>query len=465
MAGSDSFKLLPTIGGVIVAVLVYYLVRSTSAGEPAALTASVSALCATWWMLEAIPLPVTALVPLALFPVFGVLTSEQVASAVGNPVILLFLGGFIMSSAMERSGAHRRLALMIVSAIGGESPKRLVFGFMVAIAALSTFISNTAALLMLLPILSATVETAEDRELAPVLFLAVAYAASIAGIGTPIGTPPNLLFLQSYEQATGETIGFASWMMLNLPIVVVMLPIAGWWLTRRLSGNYTVTLPTVGDWTQAEVRTLAVYAVVAMLWITRSEPFGGWSTWLDVPQATDASVALLGVVAMFLVPNGTGGRLLDWKTAESIPWGMLLLFAGGIAIARAFSSSGLGDLIGTSIAALGSLPLPLLLVGICLSITFLTELTSNTATAALLMPVLAVAAVAADTDPLVFMLPAVISISFAFMLPVATPTNAVIYGTNRVTIRRMIREGVVLNLIGVIVIAAYFLVRGQGSLL
>lgn len=465
MAGSDSFKLLPTIGGVIVAVLVYYLVRSTSAGEPAALTASVSALCATWWMLEAIPLPVTALVPLALFPVFGVLTSEQVASAVGNPVILLFLGGFIMSSAMERSGAHRRLALMIVSAIGGESPKRLVFGFMVAIAALSTFISNTAALLMLLPILSATVETAEDRELAPVLFLAVAYAASIAGIGTPIGTPPNLLFLQSYEQATGETIGFASWMMLNLPIVVIMLPIAGWWLTRRLSGNYTVTLPTVGDWTQAEVRTLAVYAVVAMLWITRSEPFGGWSTWLDVPQATDASVALLGVVAMFLVPNGTGGRLLDWKTAESIPWGMLLLFAGGIAIARAFSSSGLGDLIGTSIAALGSLPLPLLLVGICLSITFLTELTSNTATAALLMPVLAVAAVAADTDPLVFMLPAVISISFAFMLPVATPTNAVIYGTNRVTIRRMIREGVVLNLIGVIVIAAYFLVRGQGSLL
>lgn len=465
MAGSDSFKLLPTIGGVIVAVLVYHLVRSTSAGEPAALTASVSALCATWWMLEAIPLPVTALVPLALFPVFGVLTSEQVASAVGNPVILLFLGGFIMSSAMERSGAHRRLALMIVSAIGGESPKRLVFGFMVAIAALSTFISNTAALLMLLPILSATVETAEDRELAPVLFLAVAYAASIAGIGTPIGTPPNLLFLQSYEQATGETIGFASWMMLNLPIVVIMLPIAGWWLTRRLSGNYTVTLPTVGDWTQAEVRTLAVYAVVAMLWITRSEPFGGWSTWLDVPQATDASVALSGVVAMFLVPNGTGGRLLDWKTAESIPWGMLLLFAGGIAIARAFSSSGLGDLIGTSIAALGSLPLPLLLVGICLSITFLTELTSNTATAALLMPVLAVAAVAADTDPLVFMLPAVISISFAFMLPVATPTNAVIYGTNRVTIRRMIREGVVLNLIGVIVIAAYFLLRGQGSLL
>ena len=456
MLSTDIFKIGPVIAGITISIAVSLVVNSTGVGNAAAITAGVSALCAVWWMLEAIPLPVTALVPLAVFPLTGVLTPDQVASAYGSPIILLFLGGFIMSAAMERSGAHRRLALNIVAAIGGESPRRLVIGFMAATALLSMFISNTAAVLMMLPIIVATVEGAESKKLTPTLFLAVGYTASIAGIGTPIGSPPNLLFIQAYRDVSGVDMGFASWMVITLPIVFVMLAIAAVWLTRNLKPGHRIRIPPTGPWTAAQARTIATFACVAILWITRSEPFGGWSDLLGMPNASDATVALLGVIVMFLVPNGVGGRLLDWQCAEKIPWGTLLIFAGGITIARAFSSSGLGDLVGTSVSALGALPLPILLVVLCLCITFLTELTSNTATAALLMPVLASAAIAANLDPLVLMLPAAITVSFAFMLPVATPPNAVIYGSGKVSVRQMVREGLVLNLAGVVVISLYF---------
>ncbi len=421
--------------------------------QDAIVTAAITALCAAWWVTEAIPLPVTALIPLSLFPLLGVLEPNVVAQAYGHPLILFFLGGFIMSAAMEKSGAHRRLALGIVKGVGGTSVRRLVFGFMLASAFLSMFISNTAALLMLLPIMMATIEGVEDKQLRIILLLAVAYAASIGGIGTPIGTPPNLLFIQSYEQATGAHISFLNWMLIAIPIVAVMLVITCFWLTRNLKKAHGIQLPHVGSWTSPERRTLAIFFVTAMLWITRTAPFGGWSEMLSLPWASDANIALLAVIAMFLMPNGDGGKILDWESARTIPWGMLLLFAGGIAIAKAFEASGLGLAIGNSIASFNTFSLPVLILVICFTVIFLTELTSNTATAALLMPLLANAAIVGGFDPLLIMLPAVYAISFAFMLPVATPTNAVVYGTKHIPISRMVREGVFLNFAGIAVIS------------
>lgn len=442
--------------GICLAALASGGVSLTGAHFHAAIVAGVTTLCAVWWVTEAIPIPATSLIPLALFPLLGILTPNQVAGAYGNQLVLLFLGGFMLSSAMERSGAHRRLALGIVSIIGCGGARRLVFGFMCASALLSMFISNTAALLMLLPIIIATVEGSDDPELRTVLILATGYAASIGGIGTPVGTPPNLLFMQAYQEATGSGISFLDWMRRMLPVVLVMLPITGLYLTRNIGRTHDITLPPVGTWRACERRTLAIFLATAILWITRTEPLGGWSTWVSMPGATDASVALLAVVAMFLIPDGRGERLLNWETASKIPWGMLLLFAGGIAIARAFTASGLSDIVGEFITGIVTMPVVFLVFAICLFVTFLTEFTSNTATAALLMPILASAAVASGVSPGALMVPAVISTSFAFMLPVATPTNAVVFGTGHVPIRRMAREGIVLNLIGVAVITAYF---------
>ena len=359
----------------------------------------------------------------------------------------------MLSRAMERSGAHRRLALGMVRLFGGHDQRRLVLGFMVASAALSMWISNTATTLMLLPVAMALLDDDNRERLGAVLLLGVAYAASIGGIATPVGTPPNLIFMQVYADEVGTAPGFAQWMSWGLPIVILFVPLAGLWLTRRLGGEQAPEVPAVGRWQSAEVRTLLVFAITALLWVTRREPFGGWSGWLDLPNANDASVALLAVVALFLVPDGRGGRLLDWPTAERIPWGVLILFGGGIALARAFSASGLSALLGGALTGLGHWPVWMALIGLCLAVTFLTEITSNTATTVLLMPVLALAAMGSGIDPLLLMVPAAMSASCAFMLPVATAPNAVVYGSGLISTRQMASEGLVLNLIGALCIS------------
>ncbi len=423
-------------------------------GDSAAIVTAVTVWCILWWVFEPVPIPVTSLLPLALLPLLGVLTPAQVGQAYGSPLILLLLGGFILSRAMEHSGAHRRIALGMVRLLGGGSDRRLVFGFMVAAAGLSMWISNTATTLMLLPVALAVLDGSSDRaRLAVPLLLGVAYSASVGGLGTPIGTPPNLIFMQVYEDTTGGSISFTQWMAWALPVVVLMIPLMGWWLTRALSGNSVVDLPTVGKWSTAEKRVMLVFGLTALAWITRAEPWGGWRVWFDLPQANDATVALLAVVVMFMVPDGRGGRLLNWERASSIPWGVLLLFSGGICLAKGFTASGLSELLGGWLVTLSDLPLLLLIAIICLVVTFLTETTSNTASTTLLMPVLAAAAVGAGIAPEYLMLPAALSASCAFMLPVATAPNSVIYGSGLVTIERMAREGVVLNLIGVVVIS------------
>ncbi|MFT7285937.1 MAG: sodium-dependent dicarboxylate transporter 2/3/5 [Halieaceae bacterium] len=419
-----------------------------------AVVIGVAIICIVWWIFEPIPIPVTSLIPLAVLPMLGVLTPAEVGQAYGSPLILLLLGGFLLSQAMEGSGAHRRIALGMIRLFGARSPQRLVLGFMVAAAVLSMWISNTATTLMLLPVALAVLEGVEDRErLAVPLLLGLAYAASVGGVGTPIGTPPNLIFMQIYEEYTGEAVSFTRWMSWGLPVVVVLIPIMAWSLTRRLQLQTEIRLPGVGPWRAAERRVLIIFALTALAWITRSEPFGGWRLWLDLPQANDASVALLAVVLMCVVPNGEGGRLLDWERASRIPWGVLLLFAGGICLAKGFVASGLSDMLGTALASLVVMPAFLLILLVCLIVTFMTETTSNTASTTLLMPVLAAAALAADLPPEMIMVPAAMSASCAFMLPVATAPNSVVFGSGYISIARMAREGLLLNIIAALVIA------------
>lgn len=429
------------------------------------IVASITLLCALWWIFEPIPIPVTSMIPLAAFTMSGILTSNQVAGAYGHPLILLLLGGFILSQSMAYSGAHRRIALMMVNLFGSASPKHLIMGFMTASAILSMWISNTATTLMLLPVALATVESANDKRLTSALLLGVAYSASIGGIGTPIGTPPNVLFMSTYNEATGNSLGFLDWMKWGVPLVIVFIPLAMLWITRNLPKNIQVNVPATGKWTTIEKRVLWVFAVTALLWITRQQPFGGWSELTGLTKSNDASVALLACIALFIIPDGKivdgkQGKLLNWETANKIPWGVLLLFAGGICIAKAFGSSGLSQVIGDYLANVVALPAILVIALIAVTVTFMTEMTSNTATTALLMPILAAAAIAADIDPALLMVPAAMSASCAFMLPVATAPNAIVYGSEKVTIQEMVRNGFALNMIGVglITLVCYLLI-------
>jgi sodium-dependent dicarboxylate transporter 2/3/5 len=365
---------------------------------------------------------------------------------------LLLLGGFILSMALSYNNAHHRIALGMVNLFGRGSKRGLVFGFMVASAFLSMWISNTATSLMLLPVALAVLASAKDKALTVPLLLGIAYAASVGGIGTPIGTPPNLIFMKVYGDTVGETPTFTQWMSWAVPVVILFVPLIALWLTRNLKGKGEYELPELQAWSKAEVRVVLVFVITAILWITRKEPFGGWSELLGLPNASDGSVALLAVVAVFLVPNGKGGRLLEWQAANKIPWGVLLLFAGGIAIAKAFTVTGLSTVIGEALSVFTVLPIVLVILALALCITFLTEITSNTATTTLLMPILAAAAMSANIDPLILMVPAAMSASCAFMLPVATAPNAVIFGSEKVALERMMREGFVLNLIGAVLI-------------
>jgi len=442
--------------GPVAALVVGVLgVTSWSLATPAAVVAAVTAWCAVWWLTEPVPIPVTSLLPMALLPLGGALTPTPVAQSYGSPLILLLLGGFMLSGALAKSGAHRRLALVMIHACARLGQRGLVLGFMLAAAFLSMWISNTATTLMLLPVALAVLEDKRFVPLTIPLLLGIAYSASLGGTGTPIGTPPNLVYMQVVQDQFGTATSFPQWMSWGVPVVVLVLPLMFLWLTRRVERGPLPELERPGAWTVPEIRVMAVFAVTALLWMTRTAPFGGWQAALDLPYANDAAVALLAVVALCCLPSGkrdetgrtTGERLLDWETAGAIPWGVLILFAGGIAIARGFIETGLSDAVATQLTALATLPPWTMVLCIALGVTFLTEMTSNTATSSLLMPVLAATAVASDVPPELLMIPAAISASCAFMLPVATAPNAVIYGSGRVPIRRMAAEGLVINLI------------------
>ena len=440
------------------AIAFYAVLRYLGYDHAIAATAAITLLTATLWVSEALPIPVTSIIPFFAFPMAGVLDQAQAASALGNHVILLLMGAFMLSKALEKSNVHSRLAYYLVSLTGGGSAKRLVLGFMLTAALLSMWISNSATTLMLLPITLAVLKHVSDPKLTIAMLLGIAYAASLGGVGTPVGTPPNIIFMSVYLETQGKEISFIEWMKTGVPIVLIGIPVIAWWLTRHLDNNHVFTLPKSGRWQQPEIRVLLVFGLVALAWMFR--PF--WTVWFNMPSIGDSSIALAGVVLMFLVPagatnaensdNNSGNRLLDWRTAVDIPWGMLLLFAGGICIAKAFAVSGLSELMGQGLSGLADLPVLLLILLLCLFVTFLTEITSNTATATLLMPILASAGMAAGIDPALLMMPAAISASCAFMLPVATAPNAIVYGMDKFSIKDMARQGFMINILLALII-------------
>jgi solute carrier family 13 (sodium-dependent dicarboxylate transporter), member 2/3/5 len=451
-------RLTSTLGGLTLASVMFAVTRISGLTNAQCWAAAVTTLCATWWIFESLPLAATALVPLAVFPLAGVLREREVAAAYGDPIVLLFMGGFMLSKAAERWGAHRRIAQMMVAWIGKSSGPRVLLAFMLASALCSMWISNTATTLMMLPVALAVLENDRSGKLAVPLLLGIAYSASIGGIATPIGTPPNGVFLAVYRNITGLTVPFHQWMMFAGVVSIGMLAVCWFVLSWGIRGGPAVHVQTGDRWTTAQKRALLVFGLAALAWITREIPFGGWAAlaeaWLGVSAAGDTTVAILAVLALFLIPSGEddGRRLLDWTTAASIPWGVLILFGGGIAIASAWESSGLSAVIGQSAEGLRDLPTLAIIGAVCLVVTFLSEVTSNTATSNILMPILAAAAMANDIDPALLMIPATLANSLAFMMPVGTPPNAIVYGSGRVRIADMVRYGLVLNLAGVVIV-------------
>lgn len=449
-----SLQRMSLFGGPLLAIIAAWLCTQNGQSFALAITIAVTICCAIWWLAEPIPAPITALLPIAVLPLLGVLTAKEVAQSYGHELILLLAGGFMLSRALEKSGAHQRLAMSMVNAFGGRSGRHLLYGFIAATGFISMWISNTATTLLMLPVAMAILETYPDRRLEVPLVLSIAYAASIGGMGTPIGSPPNLVFMQVYQQTTGVAYGFFDWMKVGVPVAILGLLSLAIWLGRSLTTTPAARLPIIGYWTAAERRVLIVFALTAAAWVFRTAPFGGWSQWLGLDNANDASVALIAVIVLCLIPDGREGRLLDWASAEKIPWGALVLFGGGIALATAFDKSGLSDAIGQHLTGLRYLPLPLLLLGLMTGVVLLSEIASNTATAVLLMPILAATAKAINVEPALLMYPAVLAASVGFMLPVATAPNAIAYGTGRVSTREMTKEGAVMDVLCVIILSA-----------
>ncbi|RUO62182.1 SLC13 family permease [Pseudidiomarina insulisalsae] len=430
------------------AVMVYVATLSLADFSHApAWTLAATVWIAWWWISEALPLPVTSLLPFVLLPLGGISSLNDVSAAMGNPIIWLFMAAFMLAKAVELSGVHRRLALGLVHTVGNGHGKRMLFAFMLATALLSMWISNTAAVLALLPVALALADACDDAPFQRALLLGLAYSASVGGIATLVGTPPNLIFASVYETTTGQSFSFTDWLKVGIPLVVLAIPLMAWWLSRKVNDVVALSIEPPGPMQSAEKRVLAIFAVVVLLWVTRTTPFGGWTALTGLTAVGDATVAIAGVLVMFMVRDSKGDSLLTWNAAVSIPWGILLLFAGGIALAQGFISSGLSERIGEALTGLGALPLWLLIFCLTLSVSFLTEVTSNTATATLLMPIMAAAAIALELPPQLLMIPATIACSTAFCLPVATPPNSIVFSSERLTVKDMAREGMVLNFI------------------
>jgi solute carrier family 13 (sodium-dependent dicarboxylate transporter), member 2/3/5 len=428
---------------------------------------------AVLWMTEAMPLAATALIPLALFPPAGVLPLRETATAYANEVVFLLLGGFLLGRAMIRWGLHRRFALGIFS-IAGSRPTRLVGGFMVATAFLSMWISNTATVVMMLPIglsIIALLGSREDGEgssdwvhgFATCLLLAIAYSASIGSIGTLIGTPPNLLLRAFVEERFGIEIGFAEWMLVGVPFVILLLPIA-WLLLIRTYPPGSTEIPGgrelirseragLGRISRGETVVLCVFVATVAAWVLR-EPLSDWA-WLVgrapwILNMTDAGIAITAALVLFAFPvyPREGVFALDWEHARGVPWGILILVGGGLALAAGVRANGVDAWIGGLLTGLEVLPIVALVAAVTTVVIFLTELTSNTATAATLIPIMAGVAVAIDVDPFLLVVPAAMAASCAFMMPVATPPNAIVFASGYLTVARMMRVGLWLNLAG-----------------
>ena len=459
--------------GAIVAPLVFIVMVMSPAPEGLPLagwrTAAVASLMAIWWMTEAIPISATALLPLVLFPLLDIETISGTASPYAQPMIFLFMGGFMIALAMERWGLHRRIALNVIRAIGTR-PGSIIAGFMVSSALLSMWVSNTATTMMMLPIGLSVVELAHRSDtdgpggqpsgnFAICLMLGIAYASSIGGIATLVGTPTNPLMTAFLFENYGVRIGFLQWMTVGLPLTIIGIPITHFALTRIVLPVRMTTLPggreyiegelsRLGRLTKPEIMVAVVFALVALLWITQPLLAGA------LPGLSDTSIAIFGALLLFMLPVDAkrGVFLLNWSYAERLPWGVLLLFGGGLTLAGTIARTGLAEWIGGFLSGVGDWPVILIILVVTTVIILLTELTSNSATTAAFLPIMVSLAVAIGQNPILLAVPVTLAASCAFMLPVGTPPNAIVYGSGVMTIPQMARAGLILNVLFVLLI-------------
>lgn len=467
--------------GLIVFLLFNLLVDFGEQFYSAKIVAATALLMSIYWITEVIPLSVTSLIPLIIFPITGVVSSKDISQSYINSTIFLFMGGFIIAIAMEKWNLHKRIAMVIISKIGG-SPSMLILGFMISASFISMWISNTATAVMLLPIgISIIVKLEEEfgkeklTNFSKALMLAIAYSCSIGGIATIIGTPPNLVFMRIYKISfpNNPQIYFGDWMWFALPIAISMLFIVWILLTKvffRIDKNIFINKSTtkeeinkLGKISFEEKTVLIVFIITSLLWIFRGElnlgvvKIPGWSSLF--PQKDfidDGTIAIFMGFLLFVLPtNDKEKKILDSSAIRKIPWDIILLFGGGFALAEGFVSSGLSKLIGQQFISFKGMNVIFLIASVSFALTFLTELTSNTATAQITLPILASLAIELNINPLLIMLPATLSASFAFMLPVATPPNAIVFSSNRLKIYDMAKTGLAINFIGIIIVTGF----------
>jgi sodium-dependent dicarboxylate transporter 2/3/5 len=465
-----------------ITVLLLALIIPTPEGmRPEALRAlGVALLMAIWWMTECIPIYATAFVPIALFPLLGILDASATTENYGHNYVLMLLGGFFLAKSIELSGLHKRVALYIISKLG-TSRKRIILSFMIATAFLSLWIANVAVVLLMLPIALAIVDKEEENpernpKFGLAMMLAIAYAASIGGTGSLIGTPPNMVFAGVFAKAFPDQpeIDFLEWMKLGTPIVIIMLPIIWIYLTKyfKISGHFAGSkevinqeIKAIGKISVMEKRVFVVFLFTAIGWIFRRDivldsfVIPGWSSLLGIKDYVhDSTVAIISALLLFMIPAGKSTknkkqkRLLDWKSASRVPWGVVMIVGGGYAIAESFNHTGLAIFLGSKLSFISEYPMILILIIVITLMIFITEINSNTATANIFLPVLAAMAIAGQINPLLLMIPATFACSFSFMLPSGTGTNAVIFGSNRVTIPEMAKCGLGLNFLCVILL-------------
>jgi sodium-dependent dicarboxylate transporter 2/3/5 len=476
---TDRVPLYRRIGfwlGPLLFVIVLILLKPEGMSPQARAMAALTLWMAVWWITEAIPIPATALLPLVFFPVLGISPAKTAAQPYAHHLIFLFLGGFFIALGVQKWGLHRRIALRTISILG-FSPTRLVLGFMVATAFLSMWISNTATAVIMLPIGIAVIAHFEDADafagkkklsanFASALMFGIAYAASIGGVGTLIGTPPNIILAGTLEEMYGRHISFTDWMGVGVPLMVIFLPVTWFYLTRiacpvrrgrNLSGGRVIRdeVAGLGRMSVQERRVALIFFLTALAWVFSDAKNFGTFTLPGLktlsPGITDSTIAMAGALAMFVAPaqGVKGPRLLDWSSAVDIPWGILLLFGGGLALAAGFKETALDVWIGQQLTLFQSYPKLLIILILVTLVIFLTEVTSNTATTAMILPVCGALAISIGQDPLLLMVPATLAASCAFMLPVGTPPNALIFASGKVAIPQMAKIGIWLNLIGI----------------
>lgn len=461
--GSKNFNMLL---GMLLFTLMIFIPAPEGMDDSAWRVAATTILLAYWWSSEALPVPVTSLLPIVLFPALGITTIAEATAPYAAPTILLLLGGFIMATGLAKWNLHRRIALMVLVRVG-NNPTALIGGFMGVTAMISMWISNTASSLMMIPIaISLASEIVKEKNAKTTgfilcLVLGVAYGANIGGFGTPIGTPPNLLVVAFMKESFNIEVSFLSWMMFGIPATLTMLPIACFVLTRwahpfDLSENSVAQdvlreeLTEMGPITTPEKRMATTFAIVAAFWVLRTPIQKNLEIMLWM---SDTLIAVAGAIIMFMIPSGSNdvkqSKLLDWNTANGLPWGVILLFGGGLSLAAAVKATGLAVWIGNEMAIIGTFELIFIVFILVALVVFLTELTSNTATVATLLPILGALAIASGIDPMMLFVPVAISASCAFMLPVATGPNAVVFSSGQVTIPQMATAGFKINLFAI----------------